>query len=70
MDEVILLNKRHVVTPEEQEFQEMFIAASSEVADEFYPKGVSKRRGEFLRDQAVLFVKLSKRMKEVGYLGH
>ncbi len=30
---------------------------SEAVADEFYPKGESERRGEFLRDQGLLFAK-------------
>jgi hypothetical protein len=52
-----------------EEFRDMFSVCSSQVADEFYPKGKSpagKRRGEYLRDQAMLYVKLSQALKEKG----
>ncbi len=74
-----------------EQFQQIFIGASSEVADEFYPKNEyvtdrrdglvlidsdghpvkterSKRRGEYLRDQGVLFSKLSTLLFEEGIL--
>jgi hypothetical protein len=48
-----------------REFQEIFIEASSEVADRFYPKGKSSRRGEYLRDQGVLCVELMNRLGDL-----
>lgn len=39
--------------------KDVYTAAASDVADEYYPKGKSDRRGEFLRDAAVLYTKLS-----------
>lgn len=46
----------------EQEFRDLWIEAASGVADRFYPKGKSDRRGEFLRDQGVLLVEIEKRL--------
>lgn len=37
---------------------DIYTEAASYVANEFYPKGKSERRGEFLRDAAVLLSKL------------
>lgn len=50
----------------EEEFTAIFVEVSSEVADGVYPKGVSTRRGEYLRDQAILHVKLLKKLQEKG----
>jgi hypothetical protein len=52
----------------EDEFRDIWIAASSVVADRFYPKGESDDRGFFLRDQAVLFVEVAARLAEAGKL--
>lgn len=39
--------------------KDIFANAASDVADTFYPKGKSDRRGEFIRDCGVLWVKIS-----------
>lgn len=52
----------------DQEFRDLWMEASSEVADRFYPKGETMRRGEYLRDQAVLYVEIVKRLSAYGYL--
>lgn len=48
----------------EQRFKQIYTDASSEVADEFYPKG-DKRRGAYLRDQAVLYSKLMPQLRKL-----
>lgn len=52
----------------DQEFRDLWMEASSEVADRFYPKGETMRRDEYLRDQAVLYVEIVKRLSAYGYL--
>lgn len=52
----------------EEEFTRLWIDVSSDVADEFYPKGISKRRGEYLRDQAILHVKLVQELSDRGLI--
>lgn len=51
----------------EEEFRQLYLGASEEVADKFYPKvlpdGPNPGRGEYLRDQAVLFAKLVEALK-------
>jgi len=51
-----------------EEFRALFTDASAEVADKFYPKGESDRRGEFLRDQAFLYILLSKVLTAKSFL--
>lgn len=41
-----------------ERIKEIFTDAASDVADQFYPKG-HERRGEFIRDSAVLYTKIS-----------
>lgn len=54
----------------EDEFTQLWIKRSSEVADQFYPKGESgPRRGEFLRDQGVLLVKILPDLQARGIVG-
>jgi hypothetical protein len=51
----------------ENEFTQLWNERSTEVADQFYPKGRSgSRRGEFLRDQGVLLVKILGDLQESG----
>ncbi len=49
-------------------FRDIFVNAAADVADEFYPKG-DKRRGEFLRDQAMIYVKLLEHLSKEGIGG-
>jgi hypothetical protein len=53
----------------EEEFFNLYVGCSTEVADQFYPKlkpyGPNPGRGECLRDQGVLYVKLLDRLKEM-----
>jgi hypothetical protein len=60
-----------------EQFQDAFVNVSSEVADQFYPKnetaggvqtGRSRRRGEFIRNIAVLQVMLSELLLSEGVL--
>lgn len=41
-----------------ERLKKIFTDAASDVADQFYPKGKTDRRGEFIRDVGVLWVKL------------
>lgn len=50
------------------EFQELFVEISEKIADEYYPKGSSDRRGEYLRDQGILHAKLSEALTQKGVL--
>ena len=50
----------------EEEFHTIYTGCSAVVADKFYPKGQSDRRGEYLRDQGVLYVTL---VRELRYRG-
>jgi len=53
----------------DQEFRDLWMEASSEVADRFYPWGeTNRRRGEYLRDQAILYVEIVKRLSAYGYM--
>jgi len=52
----------------EGEFRELFLEASSAVADRFYPKGESPRRGEYLRDQGLLLVYLTDELTDRGII--
>lgn len=52
----------------EEEFQTVFIGCSSVIADQFYPKGQSDRRGEYLRDQGVLYVALTSELRLRGII--
>lgn len=52
----------------DEEFRDIYLRASSVVADRFYPKGESDLRGNYLRDQGVLYVELVKRLAEAGLL--
>lgn len=51
----------------EAEFFALWTEHSTDVADKFYPKG-DYRRGEYLRDQAVLFVKITDALLDAGVL--
>ncbi len=51
------------------DFKQAFTDAASDVADEFYPKGETDRRGEFLRDSAMILVKLLDNLKEQAAVG-
>lgn len=51
------------------DFKRAFTDAASDVADEYYPKGKSKLRGAFLRDQALILVKLLDNLKEESAIG-
>lgn len=42
-----------------ERLKRLFTDAASDVADQFYPKGESDRRGEFIRDAGLLWVKIS-----------
>ncbi len=48
----------------QKEFSELWIECSSEIADEYYPKGISDRRGEYLRDQGILHVGILRKLQE------
>lgn len=62
----------------ENEFKAIFLDCSEAVADRFYPKSETAhvggepsaqgRRGEYLRDQGVLYSKLLSTLIEVGLL--
>ena len=56
-------------TVTEEEFHDLWMNISSGVAGEFYPKGVSDRRGEYLRDQAVIYIKLRSELRRRGLIG-
>jgi hypothetical protein len=53
----------------EQEFRDLWVACSGQVADEFHPKGQgagSETRGTYLRDQGVLYAYLVKMLNAKG----
>ena len=52
----------------DQEFRDIWLDASNTVADRFYPKGQTDHRGEYLRDQAVLYAEIVQRLGAYGYL--
>lgn len=52
----------------QEEFTELWVGYSSEIADEFYPKGRSDRRSEYLRDQGILHVKILRALQEKGVI--
>lgn len=52
----------------EETFLLLYNRCSAEVADRFYPKGRSRRRGEWLRDQGVLAVKLIDELMAAGVI--
>jgi len=60
-----------------EEFRALFTDASTEVADKFYPKGetptekleiAGSPRGKYLRDQAFLYILLSKVLTAKSFL--
>jgi len=66
----------------EDEFAQLWIECSTDVADQFYPRGIwvyftagrrprfrrGHYRGEYLRDQSVLYSKLIDVLKEKGVI--
>jgi hypothetical protein len=52
----------------EEEFTMIFTTCSETVADKYYPKGRSARRGEYLRDQGMLAALLSVAFKQAGVI--
>jgi hypothetical protein len=58
-----------------EQFRDIFLLCSTEVADKFYPKGQTDQhgehlpdRGEYLRDQGYLYVLLTKTLAAKGFL--
>lgn len=52
-----------------EQFTRIWVENSAEVADEFYPEGRRRsRRGEYLRDQAVLCVKILAALQGEGVI--
>jgi hypothetical protein len=50
----------------EEEFRNVYLTCSAEVADKFYPKGQTGQRGEYLRDQGVLYALLQEALQAKG----
>lgn len=47
-----------------ERLKKVFTDAASDVADQFYPKGKTERRGEFIRDCGALYIRLEKNLDE------